>query len=280
MVFLDVTIRGAISIAQRLRDPMSALVKIDAKSLGIGQYQHDVNQKDLEKKLSDVTFALVNKVGVDLNSASYKLLSFVSGISLKLAKNIIDYKDEIKGFSNKKQLLKVKGIGAKAYEQSVGFLRIKDGDSYLDNCGIHPESYKIAKHLNNFNLELLKEEELINISQEYECGIQSLKDIITELLKPGFDIRDDLEQVSFNEELKDFDSLKEDDIVSGVVRNITDFGAFIDIGLKNDALLHISQISQKRISHPMDILSVNQSLKKIRILQIDRDKQKISLSLK
>lgn len=278
--FLDVTIRGAISIAQRLRDPMSALVKIDAKSLGIGQYQHDVNQKDLEKKLGDVTFSLVNKVGVDLNSASYKLLSFVSGISLKLAKNIIEYKSEINAFTSKKQLLKVKGIGAKAYEQSIGFLRIKEGDSYLDNCGIHPESYKIAKHLKSYDLESLSEEELLSISKKYACGIQSLKDIIVELLKPGFDIRDDLEQVSFNEELKDFDSLKEDDIVSGIVRNITDFGAFIDIGLKNDALLHISQISEKRVSHPMDILSVNQSLKKIRILQIDKDKKKISLSLK
>lgn len=278
--FLDVTIRGAISIAQRLRDPMSALVKIDAKSLGIGQYQHDVNQKDLEKKLGDVTFALVNKVGVDLNSASYKLLSFVSGISLKLAKNIIEYKSEINTFTSKKQLLKVKGIGAKAYEQSIGFLRIKEGDSYLDNCGIHPESYKIAKHLKSYDLKSLSEDELLSISKKYACGIQSLKDIIVELLKPGFDIRDDLEQVSFNEELRDFDSLKEDDIISGVVRNITDFGAFIDIGLKNDALLHISQISQNRISHPLDVLSVNQNLKNIRILQIDQDKKKISLSLR
>ena len=152
--FLDVTIRGAISIAQRLRDPMAALVKIDPKSLGIGQYQHDVNQSDLSKKLNDTTVNLVNKVGVDLNSASYKLLSYVSGISENLAKNIIKHKEKIKTFKKKEQLLEIKGLGAKAYEQSVGFLRIKDGESFLDNSGIHPESYNVAIHIKeNYDLE-------------------------------------------------------------------------------------------------------------------------------
>lgn len=279
--FLDVTIRGAISIAQRLRDPMAALVKIDPKSLGIGQYQHDVNQSDLTKKLNATTFNLVNKVGVDLNSASYKLLSYVSGISEKLAKNIVSHKEKIKSFRKKEQLLEIKGLGAKAYEQSVGFLRIKDGESFLDNSGIHPENYKVAIYLkNNYDLESLNENDLLTLKEKFSCGIESLKDVITELKKPGFDIREELEQVHFCEEIKSIEELLEGDIVSGVVRNITDFGAFIDIGLKNDALLHISQVSQKRISHIMDVLSVNQHLKNIRILSIDRQKQKISLSLK
>ena len=278
---LDVTIRGSISIAQRLRDPMAALVKIDPKSLGIGQYQHDVNQKDLEKKLNTVTISLVNKVGVDLNSASYKLLSFISGISLKLAKNIIEYKDEINIFTKKEQLLKVKGLGAKAYEQCVGFLRIKDGNSFLDNCGIHPENYDLALDLKkNYDLDKLNTEIKNTLCNKYSCGMESLNDIVNELKKPGYDLRDELEQVSFCQEIKSFEDLRENDIVSGIVRNITDFGAFIDIGLKNDALLHISQVSNKRVNHVMDVLHVNQHLKQIRIHEIDKEKNKISLSLK
>ncbi|MBT5983055.1 MAG: S1 RNA-binding domain-containing protein [Campylobacteraceae bacterium] len=278
---LDVTIRGAISIAQRLRDPMSALVKINPKSLGVGQYQHDVNQKDLESKLNSTTFNLVNKVGVDLNSASSKLLSFVSGISVKMAANIIEYKNNIGGFKSKSQLLKVKGIGSKAYEQSVGFLRIKDGKSYLDNSGIHPESYKVAICLkDNYDLDKVTDNDLKELSVKFDCGIESLKDILLELQKPGYDIREELEQISFCEDIKSIEQLKPDDIVSGVVRNITDFGAFIDIGLKNDALLHISEYSYKRINHLMDVLSVNQQFKKIRILSIDAGKNRVALSLK
>ena len=278
---LDVTIRGAISIAQRLRDPMSALVKINPKSLGVGQYQHDVNQKDLESKLNSTTFNLVNKVGVDLNSASAKLLSFISGISEKMAANIIEYKNNIGGFKSKSQLLKVKGIGAKAYEQSVGFLRMKDGKSYLDNSGIHPESYKVAIYLkDNYDLDKVTNNDLKELSVKFDCGIESLKDILLELQKPGYDIREELEQISFCEDIKSIEQLKPDDIVSGVVRNITDFGAFIDIGLKNDALLHISEYSYKRINHLMDVLSVNQQFKKIRILSIDAGKNRVALSLK
>ncbi|NQY93423.1 MAG: helix-hairpin-helix domain-containing protein [Campylobacteraceae bacterium] len=279
--FLDVTIRGAISIAQRLRDPMAALVKIDPKSLGIGQYQHDVNQSDLSKKLNDTTVNLVNKVGVDLNSASYKLLSYVSGISENLAKNIIKHKEKIKTFKKKEQLLEIKGLGAKAYEQSVGFLRIKDGESFLDNSGIHPESYNVAIHIKeNFDLENLSEKDILEIESKFTCGIESLKDVIIELKKPGFDMREELEQVHFCQEIKSIEELKDGDTVSGVVRNITDFGAFIDIGLKNDALLHISEVSEKRISSVMDVLHVNQHLQNIKILNIDREKLKISLSLK
>ncbi len=278
---LDVTIRGAISIAGRLRDPLSALVKIDPKSLGVGQYQHDLNQKKLEKKLEFTTVSIVNKVGVDINSSSYKLLSYVSGISEKIAKNIIALKEELGGFSSKEQIKKVKGLGAKGYEQSVGFFRIKDGKSFLDNSGIHPENYKVALYLKeHFELEKISNEELVKVNDKFDTGLETLKDIVKELLKPGFDIRDELESISFCLDVKTIEDLSEGDSVAGVVRNITDFGAFVDIGLKNDALLHISQISQKRINHPMDVLSVNQHLKDIKILSIDRDKNKISLTLK
>ncbi|MDD2698965.1 MAG: Tex-like N-terminal domain-containing protein [Arcobacteraceae bacterium] len=278
---LDVTIRGAISIAGRLRDPLSALVKIDPKSLGVGQYQHDLNQKKLEKKLEFTTVSIVNKVGVDINSSSYKLLSYVSGISEKIAKNIIALKEELGGFSSKEQIKKVKGLGAKGYEQSVGFFRIKDGKSFLDNSGIHPENYKVALYLKeHFELEKISNEELVKVNEKFDTGLETLKDIVKELLKPGFDIRDELESISFCLDVKTIEELSEGDSVAGVVRNITDFGAFVDIGLKNDALLHISQISHKRINHPMDVLSVNQHLKDIKILSIDREKNKISLTLK
>ena len=278
---LDVTIRGAISIAQRLRDPMAALVKIDPKSLGIGQYQHDVNQKELNLKLENVTVDLVNKVGVDLNSASYKLLSFISGISEKLALNIIEQKEKIKSFKTKSELLKVKGLGAKAYEQSVGFLRIKDGLSILDNTAIHPENYDVVEKLQKIlKIEEIKDEQIEQISKELNCPILLLKDIIDELLKPGFDVRSQFDEIEFSKDIKTIEDLKEGFIVSGVVRNITDFGAFVDIGLKNDGLLHISQISEKRISHPNEVLSINQQLKKIKILSVDLEKQRVSLSLR
>ena len=278
---LDVTIRGAISIAQRLRDPMAALVKIDPKSLGIGQYQHDVNQKELEQKLENVTVDLVNKVGVDINSASYKLLSFISGISEKLALNIIEHKEKIKNFKTKSELLKVKGIGAKAYEQSVGFLRIKDGKSILDNTAIHPENYDVVEKLQKkYKIEEIKDSEIENISKELSCPILLLKDIIAELLKPGFDVRSEFNEVEFSKDIKSIEDLKEGFLVNGVVRNITDFGAFVDIGLKNDGLIHISQISEKRISHPMDVLSINQQLKNIKVISIDLEKQRVGLSLR
>ena len=278
---LDVTIRGAISIAQRLRDPMAALVKIDPKSLGIGQYQHNINQKELNLKLENVTVDLVNKVGVDLNSASYKLLSFISGISEKLALNIIEHKEKIKSFKTKSELLKVKGLGAKAYEQSVGFLRIKDGLSILDNTAIHPENYDVVEKLQKlYKIEEIKDEQIEQISKELNCPILLLKDIIDELLKPGYDVRSQFDEIEFSKDIKTIDDLKEGFIVSGVVRNITDFGAFVDIGLKNDGLLHISQISEKRISHPNEVLSINQQLKKIKILSVDLEKQRVSLSLR
>ncbi|MDX4068457.1 Tex-like N-terminal domain-containing protein [Aliarcobacter skirrowii] len=276
---LDVTIKGAISIAQRLRDPMAALVKIDPKSLGIGQYQHDVNQKELEKKLENITIDLVNKVGVDLNSASYKLLSFVSGISEKLALNIIEHREKIKKFSSKKELLNVKGIGAKVYEQCVGFLRIKDGLSILDNTSIHPEDYEIALKLQkNYDINDIKEFE--DIAKNLNISTIKLKDIVKELLNPGLDVRFEFNSVKFSNDILDINDLKEGFILSGVVRNITDFGAFVDIGIKNDALLHISQISEKRVSHPSDVLSINQNLENLKVIAVDLEKQRVSLSLK
>jgi uncharacterized protein len=278
---LDVTIRGAISIAARLRDPMATLVKIDPKSLGIGQYQHDVNQKELSQKLENVTIDLVNKVGVDINSASYKLLSFVSGISENLAKNIIKHKNKIKQFKTKKELLDVKGIGQKAYEQSVGFLRIKEGNSILDNTGIHPDNYDIVRALEaKYDISDIKDNQIEQIAKDLGCLPLLLQDIIRELKKPGLDIRSELNEVEFSKDITKIEDLKEGFVLSGVVRNITDFGAFVDIGLKNDALLHISQISNQRISHPADVLSINQQLKNLKVLSVDLDKQRVSLSLK
>ncbi|MFK2823112.1 Tex-like N-terminal domain-containing protein [Arcobacter sp. YIC-80] len=278
---LDVTIRGAISIAQRLRDPMAALVKIDPKSLGIGQYQHDVNQKELSQKLENTTIDLVNKVGVDLNSASYKLLSFISGISEKLAINIVEHRDKIKKYTSKKELLKVKGIGEKAYIQAVGFLRIKDGKSILDNTAIHPEDYELTKKLQtSYDINSIIDSQIEQISKELNTTPLKLKDIIQELKKPGFDIRENFNQVQFASDVTSIEELKEGFILSGIVRNITDFGAFVDIGLKNDALLHISQISNKRINHPSEVLSINQNLEKIKVISVDLEKQRVGLSLK
>ena len=273
---LDVTIRGAISIAQRLRDPMAALVKIDPRSLGIGQYQHDVDQKLLEKKLSDVTQDLVNRVGVDLNSASASLLSYVSGVGVKVAQNIIAYREKNGYFTSKAQLLKVKGLGAKAYEQAAGFVRIKEGKSVFDNSGIHPESYAVAKQLDGLALE---EMDIRTMAESLKVGQETLRDIIKELLKPGFDPREELPPIPFKEGVTDIKMLREGSVVSGIVRNIADFGAFVDIGLKNDGMIHISKMSDKRISHPLEVLSLNQYLPQIEVVSIDEEKGKVGLSL-
>ena len=273
---LDVTIRGAISIAQRLRDPMATLVKIDPKSLGVGQYQHDVNQKLLEKKLNDVTEDLVNRIGVDINSASLSLLSHVAGISKKLAQNIIEYRDTNGNYRSKEELLNVKGLGKKAYEQAAGFIRIKNGKSVFDNSGIHPESYDVAKKLEGREIANI---DIQSLSKELCVGEETLKDIIKELLKPGFDPREELPAIPFKEGLVDIKMLKVGSFVSGVVRNIADFGAFVDIGLKNDGMIHISKMSEKRIKHPLEVLSLNQYLPKIEVVNIDNEKGKVGLSL-
>ena len=273
---LDVTIRGAISIAQRLQDPMAALVKIDPKSLGIGQYQHDVDQKLLEKKLVDVTGDLVNRIGVDVNSASASLLSYVAGIGIKIAQNIVLFKEQNGKFTTKSQLLKVKGLGKKAYEQAAGFIRITDGANTLDNTGVHPESYDVAKKLQKLELSDIN---IDDKAKELNVGVETLRDIIKELQKPGFDPREDLPAIPFKDDITDIKMLKEGSFVSGVVRNIADFGAFVDIGLKNDGMIHISKMSSKRISHPLEVLSLNQYLPQIEVVSIDSEKGKVSLSL-
>ena len=273
---LDVTVRGAISIAGRVRDPMAALVKIDPKSLGIGQYQHDVDQKLLERKLHECVEDLVNRVGVDVNSASASLLSFVAGVGPRLAKNIVAYREINGAFKSKEELLKVKGLGAKAYEQMAGFIRIREGKSIFDNTGIHPESYAVAKKLQT----IADKTETDILAKELHIGEETLKDIIKELEKPGFDPRDVLPAIPFKEGMTDIAMLKEGSIVSGVVRNIADFGAFVDIGLKNDGMIHISQMSQKRIKHPLEVLCVNQYLPQIKVITVDVEKQKVALSLK
>lgn len=278
---LDVTIRGAISIAQRLRDPMAALVKIDPKSLGVGQYQHDVDQKLLEKKLGSVTEDLVNRVGVDPNSASVSLLSYVAGVGTKVARAIVEYREQSGAFKAKQELLKVKGLGAKAYEQCAGFFRIREGKSVLDNTGVHPESYEAANALmKRYDLSSVTKDQFPTIAQELGVGEATLGDIIAELRKPGFDPRESLPPINFRTDLTDIKELREGSIVSGVVRNIADFGAFVDIGLKNDGLIHISQMSEKRISHPLEVLSVNQQLSAIRVIDVDTVKGKVALSLR
>lgn len=278
---LDVTIRGAISIAQRLRDPMAALVKIDPKSLGIGQYQHDVDQKSLEKKLHEVTQDLVNRIGVELNSASVSLLSYVAGVGTKLAKAIVEHRESKGAFTCKAELLDIKGLGAKAYEQCAGFFRIREGKSVLDNTGVHPESYAIAqKLLSRADFSSLSKEQISELAKAEGISEATLQDIIIELLKPGFDPRESLPPIAFRSDLTDISELSEGSIVSGVVRNIADFGAFVDIGLKNDGLIHISHLSDKRIAHPLEVLSINQQLARIRVLEVDKEKGKVSLSLK
>ena len=198
-----------------------------------------------------------------------------------MSKNIIAHKNKIKKFTSKKELLEVKGIGEKAYEQAVGFLRIKDGKSILDNTAIHPQNYDVVKNLQkNYKIEEIKDNQIEQISKELNCPPLLLKDIISELLKPGYDVRSEFDTIEFSKDIKTIEDLKEGFIISGVVRNITDFGAFVDIGLKNDGLIHISQISEKRISHPMDVLSINQQLKNIKVISIDLEKQRVGLSLK
>ena len=273
---LDVTIRGAISIAGRVRDPMAALVKIDPKSLGIGQYQHDVDQKLLERKLHECVEDIVNRVGVDVNSASASLLSFVAGVGPKLAKQIVAHREANGAFRSKKALLNVKGLGAKAYEQMAGFIRIREGESIFDNTGIHPESYAAAKALQKVD----DTQDTKALAQQLGVGEETLKDILKELAKPGFDPREELPAIPFRDDLIDITMLKEGSVVSGVVRNIADFGAFVDIGLKNDGMIHISQMSPKRIKHPLEVLSVNQYLPQIEVISIDVEKERVGLSLK
>jgi uncharacterized protein len=238
-------------------------------------YTHDVDQKLLERKLHEGVEGLVNVVGVDVNSASASLLSFVAGVGPKLAKSIVEHRENNGVFKSKKELLKVKGLGAKAYEQLAGFIRIREGKSSFDNTGIHPESYAVAEALT----KLSDTSDIKTLSLKFSVGEATLKDILKELDKPGFDPREELEAIPFKDDLTDISMLREGSIVSGVVRNIADFGAFVDIGLKNDGMIHISKMSEKRIKHPLEVLSVNQYLAKVQVISVDVAKGKVGLSL-
>ncbi|MCD6435121.1 MAG: RNA-binding transcriptional accessory protein, partial [Clostridiales bacterium] len=288
---INVSIRGAISIGRRLQDPLAELVKIDPKSIGVGQYQHDVNQKKLEESLTNVVEDCVNAVGVDLNTASVSLLSYVSGISKSIAKNIVDYRENTKNFGLRKELLKVKRLGNKAYEQCAGFLRISESENPLDNTGVHPESYGITEKLLNelgYDLDDVKNHNLNEIVDKTEgrykelsdklgVGILTLKDIVKELHKPGRDPRDDMPKPVFRKDIVKFEDLSEGMILTGTVRNVVNFGAFVDIGIKNDGLVHISQLSDKFVKNPMDVVKVG-DIVTVKIIKIDIDRHKVSLS--
>ena len=285
---LDVTVRGAISIAHRLQDPLAELVKTDPKSIGVGQYQHDVNQTQLRKCLEREVESCVNKVGVDLNMSSASLLSYVSGIGPKLAENIVRFRDENGPFNKRQQLTKVPKLGAKAFEQSAGFLRIRNGEQPLDNSAVHPESYglveKMAKRLgvsssafvgNAALAQKLKPDEFV----DDQFGLPTVVDILEEIAKPGRDPRNEFRTVRFSDAVKSIDDLKIGMILEGVITNVTHFGAFVDIGVHHDALIHISQLSDTYIKDPNKVVSVG-NLVKIKVLEVDSTRKRISVSKK
>ena len=292
---INVSIRGAISIARRLQDPLAELVKIDPKAIGVGQYQHDVNQKKLQESLTGVVEDSVNKVGVDVNTATPSLLSYVSGINNTIAKNIVKYRDENGKLKNRKELLKVPKLGKVAFEQCAGFLRIFDGDNPLEVTAVHPESYEPTEKLLNqlgFDKNDLKDkdklEELrtklknVNISdmaKELNIGEMTLTDIIEELSKPGRDPREDIPKPILRNDVLKLEDLKEGMVLTGTVRNVIDFGAFVDIGVKHDGLVHISEMSDKFIKNPSDVVSVG-DIVKVKVIKIDQERQKVGLSMK
>lgn len=298
---LDVTTRGAMSLGRRLQDPLAELVKIDPKHIGVGQYQHDMNQKNLSEALGAVVEDCVNRVGVDLNTASPSLLSYVAGISSSVAKNIVAYREENGKFTDRKQLLKVAKLGPKAYEQCAGFLRISDGKEVLDSTSVHPESYEVSRILMKKigisesdikgGVQVIddkiksaypaktEKESVRKMAEDIGIGEFTVKDIIDELRKPGRDPREDAPPVVFRNDVRSFEDLKEGMEMSGTVRNVVDFGAFVDIGVKNDGLVHVSQLSDKFVKHPMDVVSVGDTVK-VRIIGIDKERGKVSLTMK
>lgn len=292
---INVSIRGAISIARRLQDPLAELVKIDPKSIGVGQYQHDVNQKRLSESLSGVVEDSVNSVGVDVNTATPSLLTYVSGLNNSISKNIVKYRDENGKFKNRKELLKVAKLGKSAYEQCAGFIRIYDGDNPLEVTAVHPESYEIAENLlkeidckkqdlrDKEGLKTIKEK-LANIniketSKKLNTSEMTLKDIIEELSKPGRDPREDMPKQILRSDVLKFEDLKEGMVLNGTVRNVIDFGAFVDIGVKHDGLVHISEMSNNYVKNPAEIVSVG-DIVKVKVIGIDNEKQKVKLSMK
>lgn len=291
---LDVTVRGAISIGRRLQDPLAELVKIDPKAIGVGQYQHDVTQKKLDESLAGIVEDCVNNVGVDLNIATPSLLSYISGINASIAKNIVDYREENGKFKSRKELLKVKRLGQKAYEQCAGFLRVMESKEALDNTSVHPESYKVAKELiktlgyteedlKNGKLvdidERVKAKGISNLAKELEVGEPTLNDIIKEIKKPGRDPREELPKPIFKSGVIEMKDLKPGMILMGTVRNVSDLGAFVDIGVHQDGLVHKSQMADSFVKHPLDIVKVGDVVE-VRILDVDLKRKRISLSMK
>ena len=288
----DVALRSAVSIARRLQDPLAELVKIDPKAIGVGQYQHDVNQKRLAETLEGVVETCVNQVGVDLNTASAPLLRYVAGITPAVAKNIVAMRDETGGFESRTQLKKVPKLGAKAFEQCAGFLRIPDAKNILDNTAIHPESYSAVKNLMaQKGARLSDADALAAVRQDMDTwdvdalaadigiGSATLNDILAELKKPGRDVRDDFAQPEFRSDVMHLEDLKEGMVLSGTVRNVTDFGAFVDIGVHQDGLVHISQLADRFVKHPMDVVKTGDVVK-VKVIGVDVGKKRISLSMK
>lgn len=290
----DVALRSAVSIARRLQDPLAELVKIDPKSIGVGQYQHDMNQKRLGESLGGVVEDCVNSVGVDLNTASPSLLSYISGIHATIAKNIVEYRETTGRFRKRKELLKVKKLGEKAFEQCAGFLRIPDGVDVLDNTSVHPESYGAAEkllQLMGYTLQDVKERKLGNLMKEVEhrgmeqvagqldIGIPTLRDIIKELLKPGLDPRDELPKPVLLTDVLDIKDLKSGMVLTGTVRNVADFGAFVDVGVHQDGLVHISELADRYVKNAMEVVAVG-DIVKVRVLDVDAGRKRISLSMK
>ena len=292
---INVSLRGAISIARRLQDPLAELVKIDPKAIGVGQYQHDVNQKKLAESLAGVVEDAVNEVGVDVNTATPSLLSYVSGINKTIANNIVKYRDENGKIMERKELLKVPKLGKVAFEQCAGFIRIFDGKNPLEITAVHPESYeKTEQLLENigYKKEDLKDSEKLkdiklklsgvnikDMSQKLEIGEMTLKDIIDELSKPGRDPRDEMPKPILRSDVLKFEDLKEGMVLNGTVRNVIDFGAFVDIGVKHDGLVHISELSENYVKNPSDVVSIG-DIVKVKVIKIDNDRQKVSLSMK
>ena len=284
----DVTVRGAVSIGRRLMDPLAELVKIDPKSIGVGQYQHDVDQTLLKHSLDQTVESCVNSVGVDLNTASQHLLMYVSGLGATLAKNIVDYRREHGAFTSRAQLLKVPRLGPSAYQQCAGFLRIRDGKNPLDNSAVHPESYAIVEQMAKdqgcsvsdlINNKDKRDAIQLNKYVTPDVGMPTLTDILSELEKPGRDPREQLEAFEFDKNVSTIDDLVEGMILPGIVTNITNFGAFVDIGVHQDGLVHISQMANRRIAHPLDVVKLHQHVT-VRVIEVDHRRHRISLSMK
>ena len=284
----DVTVRGAVSIGRRLMDPLAELVKIDAKSIGVGQYQHDVDQTKLKASLDQTVESCVNLVGVNVNTASKHLLTYVSGLGPTLAQNIVDYRTENGPFESRRQLLKVPRMGAKAYEQCAGFLRIPQAKNPLDNSAVHPESYPIveqmAKDLNCTVADLIKDKELRNKIdlKKYvteTVGLPTLTDILQELDKPGRDPRQKIQVFEFDKNVRTLDDLQEGMELPGIVTNITNFGCFVDIGIKENGLVHVSQLADRFVSNPADVVRIHQHVR-VKVMSIDHERKRIQLTMK